>query len=116
MSGAASRRKGNRWELDVCQLLIQHGWQAVTSRAARGGTQAGADIITDAPIIVEAKNHKQMNLSGWLDQAVAQADDTAPAALFIKRRQKPSGDCYVVMRADDYLALIRGDYDAEDAP
>lgn len=110
MSGAASRRKGNRWELDVCSLLQQYGWQAITSRSARGGTQAGADIITDAPIIVEAKNQQKLDLSGWLDQAVSQADDTAPAALFIKRRQKPSGDCYVVMRADDYLRLLRGDY------
>lgn len=105
MSGAASRRKGNRWELDVCQLLIQAGWQAMTSRAGRGGTQAGADVITDAPVSIEAKNHKTIDLAGWLDQAIRQADD-CPAALFIKRRQKPPEHGYVVMRVDQYLDLL----------
>ena len=106
MSGSASRRKGSRWEVDVCHLLQRYGWQAITSRAGRGGTQAGADIITDCPIVIEAKNHKTMDLSGWLNQAIDQADGD-PAAVFIKRRQKPSEHAYVVMRADQYLELVR---------
>lgn len=105
MSGAASRRKGNTWELQVCQLLRDYGWSAQTSRAIRGGTQHGADIITDAPIDIEAKNHKQMNLAGWIDQAIRQAGQL-PVAVFIKRRQRPPAEAYVVMRADQYLHLL----------
>lgn len=106
MSGAASRRKGNTWELQVCQLLRDHGWSAQTSRSSRGGTQHGADIITDAPIDIEAKNQKTLELSKWLDQAIRQAT-RQPAVLFIKRRQRPPGEAYVVMRADQYLHLLK---------
>lgn len=106
MSGSASRRKGNRWEVEVCHLLERYGWQAMTSRAGRGGTQAGADIISECPVVIEAKNHKTMDLSGWLDQAIEQAV-CDPAAVFIKRRQKPPEHAYVVMRADQYLELVR---------
>ena len=105
MSGAASRRKGNQWELAVCHLLERWGWQAMTSRAGRGGTQAGADIITDCPVVIEAKNHKTMDLAGWIDQAIDQAPGDL-AAVFIKRRQKPAEHGYVLMRADQYLDLV----------
>jgi hypothetical protein len=110
MSGAASRRQSNRWELDVCDLLRKHGWSAQTSRAARGGTQHGNDIITDAPIDIEAKNQQRIDLAGWIDQALQQSTGRQPAALFIKRRQRPPEQSYVVMRADQFLYLLkRGD-------
>lgn len=107
MSGAASRRKGNRWELDVCRLLVEAGWHAVTSRSGRGGTQHGADIVTDAPVAIEAKNQQRLDLAGWLDQAITQAAQVGlPAAVFIKRRQKPAHEGYVLMRADQYLEML----------
>jgi hypothetical protein len=104
MSGASSRRRGNAWELDVCRLLVARGWQAITSRNGRGGAQGGADVITDLPVSIEAKNRKEWDLAGWLDKAIRDAGDD-PAAVFVKRRQKPADQCYVVMRADQWLDL-----------
>jgi hypothetical protein len=104
MTGATSRRKGNRWELDVCRLLAARGWQAITSRNGRGGAQGGADIITDLPVSIEAKARKEWDLAGWLDQAVSDAGGD-PAAVFVKRRQRPADHGYVVMRADQWLDL-----------
>ncbi len=104
MSGAYSRSKGNRWERDVCRLLVNAGWKAITSRNARGGAQMGDDVITNLPVCVEAKNQARMDLSGWLDQAVAQAPGDL-AAVFVKRRQKPAEQAYVVMQADQFLEL-----------
>ena len=104
MSGASSRRKGNVWEQALCRLFVEHGWQAITSRNARGGAQMGADIISDLPVVCEAKNQARMDLSGWLDQAIAQAPGDL-AAVFVKRRQKPASEAYVVMRADQFLEL-----------
>jgi hypothetical protein len=87
--------------------LNTRGWAAITSRNARGGSQQGVDVITDLPVAVEAKNCAKLDLAGWVDQAVAQADDTAPGAVFIKRRGKADpGDGYVVMRADDFVSLV----------
>jgi hypothetical protein len=104
VTGASSRRKGNAWELAVCRLLVARGWRAITSRNGRGGAQGGADVITDLPVSVEAKNRKDWDLAGWLDQAIRDAGDD-PAAVFVKRRQKPADQCYVVMRADQWLDL-----------
>jgi len=104
MSGSYSRDKGARWERDVCRLLVASGWQAITSRNARGGAQMGADVISDLPVCIEAKNQARMDLSGWLDQAVRQAPGDL-AAVFVKRRQKPASQAYVVMQADQFLEL-----------
>lgn len=106
MSGAASQRKGKRWEQDVCRLLESYGWSAITSRNARGGSQQGEDVITDCPLVVEAKNQQRMDLAGWLDQALEQAG-CDPAVVLIKRRQKPAEHGYALMRIDQLLDLVR---------
>jgi hypothetical protein len=72
VSGASSRRKGNRAEVDVVRVLREAGFQAETSRAARGGFQSGEDIASDFPASIEVKNQTRMDLSGWYGQAVEQ--------------------------------------------
>lgn len=84
MTGATSRRKGNQAETAVVRLLKEHGYTAVTSRNARGGTQMGGDIISDFPAMIEVKNHAKLDLAGWWRQAVAQAGDQ-PAVVIHKR-------------------------------
>ena len=84
MSGATSRRKGNTAETAVAKCLRDHGYTAITSRNARGGTQMGGDLISDFPAVIEIKNHAKMDLAGWWRQAVAQADDQ-PAVVIHKR-------------------------------
>jgi hypothetical protein len=106
MSGAASRSKGHRWERAVAQLLRDAGWHALTSRNARGGSQQGEDIVTDAPVCVEAKNQARIELAGWVDQAVEQSC-CCGGVVFIKRRGKPAEHGYAVMRIDQYLSLLR---------
>ena len=104
MTGKPSADKGKRWELACCAMLVSYGWQAITSRNARGGRQLGADIITDLPVSIEAKDRKAWDLSGWLDQAIADAGED-PAAVFVKRRGRKPCEAYVVMRADQWLDL-----------
>ena len=84
MSGATSRRKGNKAEVDVVHCLRSHGYVAETSRNARGGTQMGEDIITDLPVSIEVKNHAKTDLAGWWRQAQAQTTDK-PAVIIHKR-------------------------------
>ncbi|MCA1781888.1 MAG: hypothetical protein LC679_06850 [Intrasporangiaceae bacterium] len=109
MSGATSRRKGNAYECAVAAWLRSKGFRAITSRDARGGSQGGADVITDFPTTIECKNHAKLDLAGWIDQAVNDAAGD-PAAVWVKRRGKGDvGESYVVMRADDFVALVRPD-------
>ena len=106
MTGSASRRKGAEWERQIVRLLRDYGWEAITSRAGRGGTQAGEDIITDMPLSVEAKNCKTIELARWLDQALDQSQGE-PAVVMAKRRGKPPEHGYAVMRIDQLLELVR---------
>ena len=106
MSGAASRRRGNAFECAVAAFLREHGWRAMTSREVNGGRQSGSDVITDFPVCVEAKNVKQLDLAGWIDQAVADAAGDS-ASVWVKRRQRADvGESYVVMRAADFVDLV----------
>ena len=109
MSGAKSRRKGNVAEQAVCAALERMGVAALTSRNARGGRQSGVDIICpDLPVSVEVKNGSRDELPSWVDQAVAQGDETAPGAVWHKRRGKADAeDWFITMRARDFVELVR---------
>ena len=111
MSGASSRRKGNRAEVDVANWLTDQGYEAITSRNGRAGSQGGADIICpDIPVSVEVKDVSRDALPAWLDQARAQGDETAPGAVVHKRRGKSSpGEWFVTMQLDEFVALVRPD-------
>jgi hypothetical protein len=107
VSGSTSRRKGNRAETDVAAILRDHGWQAVTTRAANG-TQGGADLITDFPMVVEVKNVARTDLSGWWAQAKAQAGDDLPVVVHKRRGMNgrdPSG-WWVCMDLHTLLELV----------
>jgi hypothetical protein len=106
VSGAASRRKGNRAELAVVKTLKAWGWQAKTSRAT-SGMQNGCDIVTDAPVSIEVKDRAALDLSGWLAQAEANATDDAPGVVWHKRRgQANPEDWYVTMRGETLMRLL----------
>ena len=106
MTGATSRRKGNRAELAVVRTLKAWGWQAKTSRAT-SGMQKGCDIVTDAPVSIEVKDRTNLDLSGWLAQAEANATDEAPGVVWHKRRGKANPeDWYVTMSGSTLLRLL----------
>jgi hypothetical protein len=103
--GAAERSKGHRAERDVAAFLRDHGWSAVTTRAA-SGMQRGDDIETDAPVSIEVKDCARLELAAWLRQAQANAGDR-PALVWHKRRGVADpGGWYVTMSGNDLLRLI----------
>jgi hypothetical protein len=106
MSGATSRRKGNKAEQAVAKLLRDRGWQARTSRSVQG-VQGGPDIITDCPLAIEVKDQARMELAAWLDQAVAQADGRTPVVVHHRRGKGNPAEWYATLRVDDLLALLR---------
>ena len=109
MSGASSRRRGHDYERALAAWLRSKGVRAITSRDQNGGRQEGSDLITDLPVCVEAKCDKSFNFSGWLAQARRDAGGDL-AAVFVKRPGKADpGESYVVMPADEFVALVRPD-------
>lgn len=104
MSGAASRSKGQRAEREVVHALRRAGWTAMTSRAVLGGTQRGADIVTDFPAVIEVKDQARLDLSGWLRQAQDAADGD-PAVVVHKRRGTGDAEGWYV--TTDLRTLLR---------
>lgn len=91
MSGASSRNKGNRAEVEVVRVLREAGYTAETSRAARGGFQSGEDIVSDFPASIEVKNQARLDLAGWWAQAEYQANGR-PAVVVHKRVGKGNAE------------------------
>jgi hypothetical protein len=108
VTGATNRRKGNQAEVAVAKVLREHGYEAVTSRNARGGTQMGGDLVSDFPVEVEIKNHTRLDLAGWWKQAVAQAGNR-PAVIIHKRvGHTDPRQWWVTMDLQTLIQLIRG--------
>ena len=109
MSGAMSRRKGYEFER-VCRnwLIARYGEDQVYNPAAAG--HGGDDIRFRnlRMLSLEAKNQKQMNLSGWLRQAVDNATDAGliGAVIHKKRGTTDVGEHYVTMRASDFFEVL----------
>jgi hypothetical protein len=107
VSGATSRRKGNRAEVEVVAALKRAGWAAVTSRNARDGTQGGADVITDFPMVIEVKSVARMDLSGWWRQAQDQAgEDELPVVIHKRVGHSKAEDWWVCMDMHTLLRLV----------
>lgn len=106
MSGASSRRKGNRAEVEIVRVLREAGYTAETSRAMRGGYQSGEDIVSDFPASIEVKNQARLDLAGWWAQAEYQAGER-PAVVIHKRVGKSRGeDWWVTMDVQTLLRLV----------
>jgi hypothetical protein len=108
MSGSASRRKGNRAEVEVAKLLRQYGWTAVTSRSARGGYQSGEDIVSNFPCSIEVKNQVRIDLAGWYRQAEEQAMGKIPIVVHKRVGKGQPGDWWVTLTFADLIQLIGG--------
>lgn len=97
MSGASSRRKGYEAEREVVRALKRAGWDAITSRNARGGSQQGEDVITNFPASIEVKNEQSYagKLATWLKQAEDNAGPD-PAIVVHKRARVANAEGWFV--------------------
>ena len=106
MSGATSRRKGNRAEVDVVNLLRSHGYDVETSRSVRGGYQSGADILGDFPMVIEVKNQAKLDLAGWWAQASYQANGALPVVIHKRVGKSDPAEWWVTMDVQTLLRLL----------
>jgi hypothetical protein len=105
--GKAERDKGNRAERAVVATLRRWGWEAMTSRSARGGTQKGADVITDFPAVIEVKDWTRLDLAGWLKQLAEEQGDDPGFVIHKKRGKSNPEEWYVTGTLRDLLRLVK---------
>lgn len=105
-----ARRKGAQYERDVAHWLEDLGIEAGrtgSAAASRGSYHDTYDLWAELPITIECKNQKAMELSGWVAQAVAQADEFPGVVVHKKRGTSDVGKHYATMRFEDLIWLIQ---------
>ncbi len=116
MSGAAARRKGSTWERAVVAYLRDNGHPFVERSYGAGRPDDCGDVDGLPGWVIEAKNHRQIDLAGWCDEAAREAQNVphgARWAVVVKRRQKPPGDAYVVLPLSAFARLLADDPDTD---
>ncbi len=67
-----SKQKGSAWEKRLVDFLRTHGHPNAERRVTEGRNDRG-DVSGIQGWIVEAKNHRALDLSGWCDEAEKEA-------------------------------------------
>jgi len=113
-----NKAKGTSFETLIVKYLRGRGFHKCYRPATKGGYDTGdinGIVGRTRQAILQCKNQKKFNLSGWLNDAVAQAQqeevggDALPV-LVVKRPgvgEKTVGETYAVMRLEDVVTLLR---------
>lgn len=104
-SGAASRTKGKRGELEAIQVIKDAGWQAAR-RTHDGREQAGRGDVMHGPAgcHIEIKRVERLNVPAALDQVARDADPTLVPVLI----HRPSRhEWMATVPLDELLALLK---------
>lgn len=103
------RAKGTAAETAVVRYLREHGFPHAERRALHGTADKG-DITGCGPIVFEVKNHKTLDLAGWLkelDDEMNNAGVAHGAVIAKKRGTTDPGDWYAVMPVRLLVQLLR---------
>lgn len=118
------RAKGTSFETDAVNFLKENGFNYVYRPATSGAKDSGDingikrpfTMLTDGrQTIIQCKNEAKFNLSGSLNDAVAQATQDAVGgnALPVLLQKRPRvgiknfGDTYAVLRFSDLIQLLK---------
>lgn len=111
MNGAGNRIKGASFERIIADAFQLAGWPA-THRTRTPGTAADLGDLGGLPVVVECKNCRAMDLSGWMRQAEAAGVRANRPAVIIHKRKgvaDPSRQ-WVTMNLRTFLWLMRKAY------
>lgn len=104
---SASKAKGTRWESAIVGYL--RGLVPHVERRALSGVHDTGDIAGLPGVVIEAKDHREIRLAEFIDEAVREGDraNANVAVAWVKRRGKASpADGYVVMTGTQFVSLL----------
>lgn len=114
MTGATSRRKGHRFELEVAAFLRERGFagqKTTRGTLGHGGTRQPGDVyVADAvaPLAVECKNVAASQWPTWLEQAARQAAGAVPVVVRKTAGSQDTAAFPTVLPFDDYMGRLNG--------
>ncbi len=104
-----SKRKGSAWELAIAKYLVEQGWQFAERRIA-GSTIDKGDIYGIIGCVIEAKNEKRIDLSGYLkelDTEMKNAKAATGVVMIKKKGTTDVGEAYAAMPIKEWVKLMK---------
>jgi hypothetical protein len=104
-----SKRKGSAWELAIAKYLVTKGWKFAERRIA-GSTLDKGDIYGIVGCVIEAKNEKRINLSGYLKELEVEminAKADTGVVMIKKKGTTDVGEAYAVMPIRLWAELMK---------
>ena len=104
-----AKGRGTAFETLIVRYLQSKGWIHAERRALHGNLDKG-DITGTGPLVWECKNHKTLDMSGWLRETEQERQNAnaTHGILVVKRRSYGEpGDQYAVMRLSDMVELLK---------
>ena len=109
-----SKDKGTRFETSVVGYLKEVLGPSIERRCLRGVNDCG-DVsgvyFMGKPVVIECKNHRRMDLSEWLDEAMYEAGNADAEYYAVIHHRNGCGDArvgksYVTMDLDTFAKMI----------
>lgn len=110
------KQKGTAFETEVLRHLESKGFLAAHRTATKGGQDTGdingiVNVHSKRRVVVQCKNQRSFDLSGWLNATGEQASRLGGAVpvLTIKRPRigpSNSGKHYAVLELDELIQLL----------
>ena len=123
-SRSSAKQAGTAFESAVTRFLARVLGDDRIERRAKSGSKDRGDIggvrtATGGRVVVECKDVRAMNLSGWVNEADTERgnDDAVVGVVAHKRRgfgEKNMGGTYVTMTLADFAVLLGAARDEED--
>jgi hypothetical protein len=104
-----SKQKGTAAETAVVKYLKANGFPKAERRALTGALDKG-DISGIDDVVFEVKDHKKMELSGWVKELEVEVDNANAVTGAVVHKRKGTtdvGEWYATMPFYMFLSLIR---------
>ena len=103
-----SKARGTAWETAVVRYLHEHGFPKARRKVLTGKLDEGDIDLGSCEITIEAKNCKSITPSEFVDEAVREARNAGGAygVAVVKRRNRGTGEGYVMLRLEDFCDLV----------
>lgn len=103
---STNKAKGTRFETEVVAVFQAAGFVHAERRAGNGVNDRG-DITGVGPVVVECKNHRQLDLAGFMAEAEKEAANAKVDEWVVvaKRRMKSAAGAYAIVPLDQYAAM-----------
>ena len=103
-----AKAKGSAWERRLVDFLVSHGHPNAERRVTEGKNDRGD--VSGVPFIIEAKNCRTIDLSGWCDEAAKEARTAGMGnrwAVVFPRRSHITAKAYAVISLELLAELMR---------